>query len=221
MEKGMIHTNRHMALLGVVLTLLAGCQTAYYSTLETFGYHKRDLLVSRVQDARDSQHEAKEQFESALEKFSSVLQFHGGKLEDQYKQLKTELEQSETSAKAVRNRIEAVENVSKALFKEWEAELEQYDNDKLRRASAQQLTQTRKRYTPLIGAMRRAESKIDPVLAAFRDQVLFLKHNLNAQAIASLQGELVSIESDIASLIKEMEASIAEADSFIKAIGAS
>ena len=99
--------------------------------------------------------------------------------------------------------------------------MEQYDNDKLRRASAQQLTQTRKRYTPLIGAMRRAESKIDPVIAAFRDQVLFLKHNLNAQAIASLQGELVSIESDIASLIKEMETSIAEADSFIKAIGAS
>ena len=221
MEKWTIHANRRMALIGVVLTLLAGCQTAYYSTLEKFGYHKRDLLVSRVQDARDSQHEAKEQFESALEKFSSVLQFDGGKLEDQYKQLKAELNQSETSAKAVRNRIDAVENVAKALFKEWEAELEQYSNDNLRRASAQQLTQTRERYTPLMGAMRRAESKIDPVLTAFRDQVLFLKHNLNAQAIASLQGELISIENDIASLIKEMETSIAEADSFIKSIGAS
>jgi hypothetical protein len=111
--------------------------------------------------------------------------------------------------------------VANALFKEWETELEQYSNDKLRRASAQQLTQTRERYTPLLGAMRRAESKIDPVLMAFRDQVLFLKHNLNAQAIASLQGEFMSIENDIASLIKEMETSIAEADSFIKAIGVS
>ena len=212
---------RLMIWTGGILILLAGCQTAYYATLEQFGYHKRDLLVSRVQEARDSQQEAKEQFASALEQFSSVVQFDGGKLQEQYKQLKSELDKSEASANAVRNRINAVENVSKALFKEWESELDQYTNAKLRSASEQQLQQTRDRYTPLIAAMRRAESKIDPVLTAFRDQVLFLKHNLNAQAIASLQGELVTIESDIATLIKEMEASIAEADSFINAIGTS
>jgi hypothetical protein len=63
--------------------------------------------------------------------------------------------------------------------------------------------------------MKRAERKIDPVLNAFRDQVLYLKHNLNAQAIASLQSELVSIESDVARLIQEMDASIREANSFI------
>ena len=48
--------------------------------------------------------------------------------------------------------------------------------------------------------------------------MLFLKHNLNAQAIASLQSELVSVEADVASLIKEMETSIAEADVFIQSI---
>jgi hypothetical protein len=51
---------------------LAGCQSAYYKTMETFGYHKREILVDRVEDARDSQEEAKEQFQSALEKFSAV-----------------------------------------------------------------------------------------------------------------------------------------------------
>ena len=59
---------------------------------------------------------------------------------------------------------------------------------------------------------------MDPVLSAFQDQVLYLKHNLNAQAIVSLQGELVSIETDVAGLIKEMEASIKEADTFINSI---
>ncbi len=208
-------------LCGVVLVLQVGCQSAYYATLEKFGYHKRDLLVSRVQDARDTQQEAKEQFSSALEKFSAVLQFRGGALEEKYTQLKDELKKSEASAKAVRQRVAAVENVSEALFKEWEAELAQYHNDKLRRASARQLAHTRQRYAPLTRAMRRAEAKIDPVLTAFRDQVLFLKHNLNAQAIASLQEELVAVETNIAGLIREMEASIAEADAFIQAIGQS
>ncbi len=66
--------------------------------------------------------------------------------------------------------------------------------------------------------MTKSSLKIDPVLLAFRDQVLFLKHNLNARAIASLQTELVSVEANVASLIKEMEVSIGEADAFIKAM---
>ena len=59
-----------------------------------------------------------------------------------------------------------------------------------------------------------------PPLAAFRDQVTFLKHNLNAQAIASLETQVVSIETDVKKLVADMEASIAEADSFIKTLGA-
>jgi len=71
----------------------------------------------------------------------------------------------------------------------------------------------------MIGAMQGAEMKIGPALDAFRDHVLFLKHNLNAQALASLRSELVTVETDIAGRIKEMEASIAEANAFITAMG--
>ena len=198
---------------------ITSCQSIYYKTMEAFGHHKRDLLVSCVQEARDAQEDAKEQFQSALEKFSAVVDFRGGELKEIYEGLKTELDRSESKAKAVSNRISDVDDVASALFKEWESELEQYANQDLRRSSEQKLRQTRQRYSQLIGAMKRAEAKIAPVVTAFRDQVLFLKHNLNAQAIASLQDELVSVETDIASLIKEMEASIAEADAFIRSMG--
>jgi hypothetical protein len=66
-------------------------------------------------------------------------------------------------------------------------------------------------------AMRAAASSMDPVLAQFRDQVLFLKHNLNSAAIASIEGEVVKVKSDVAKLIADMEASIAEADRFLAA----
>ena len=200
--------------------LLSGCQRAYYGTMEALGHPKRELLVDRVASARDSQTEAKEQFESALEQFSSVLNFSGGELEEKYKQLNAEFERSETKAKKVKKRIGDVENVAEALFDEWTSELEDYSSDKLRRASERKLEQTRKRYTQLINAMHRAEEKTGPVLSAFRDQVLFLKHNLNARAIASLHDELANVEAEIGSLIKEMEVSIAEADKFISAMAA-
>ncbi len=194
----------------------AGCQKAYYSAWEKVGVHKRDIMVDRVEEARDSQEEAKEQFQSALEKFSSVLGFKGGELEDKYKALKAEYDKSEAKANEVSDRIDAVEDVSEALFDEWEDELDQYSNASLRRDSEKKLAATRRQYKQLIQAMHKAEKKIAPVLTALGDQVLYLKHNLNAKAIASLQNELVTVESDIADLVKEMEKSITEANSFIK-----
>lgn len=196
----------------------SGCSQVYYDAMEQLGYHKRDILVSDVEKARDAQQEAKEQFKSALEQFTTVLNFKGGKLQDKYNTLNAEYETSEARAQAVRDRIASVESVSEALFEEWEAELQQYSSANLRKNSQAKLTQTRKQYTHLIKAMKRAESKMDPVLAKFKDQVLFLKHNLNAQAIASLKSELGSVESNIQVLIKEMEASIQQADSFITAM---
>ena len=197
---------------------ITGCRSVYYKTMEAFGQHKRDLLVSRVEDARDAQEDAKEQFQSALEKFSAVVEFSGGKLEEKYKHLKNELDKSDSKARSVRNHIAGVENVAKDFFDEWESELDQYASNELRRSSELKLKQTRQRYSQLIATMKRSESKIEPVLTAFNDQVLFLKHNLNAQAIASLHNELAFVEANIATLIKEMEASIAEANAFIKAM---
>ncbi len=183
--------------------------------MEKFGIHKREILVDRVEDARDSQKEAKEQFASALEEFSAVLNFNGGTLEEKYQQLNAELETSEEHAEAVRERIDKVEDVAEALFDEWQDELKLYSSDSLRRSSARKLKETRSHYQGLMTAMHRAESKIEPVLTPLRDQVLYLKHNLNAQAIASLQSELGRVEGDVASLIREMEKSILEADAFI------
>ncbi len=209
--------SRTLAVLGGAL-LLASCQSAYYKTMEKFGVHKRDILVDRVQDARDSQEQAKEQFRSALEEFAAVLGVEGGELQKKYDQLRAEFEKSEDKAEEVRDRIASVESVSGALFAEWEAELRQYSNPDLRRASERKLAETRRQYGQLIGAMKRAETKIEPVLSAFRDQVLFLKHNLNAQAVASLRGELGKVETNVDRLIREMEASIGEADAFIRAM---
>jgi Skp family chaperone for outer membrane proteins len=200
------------------LIALMGCSSAYYGTMEKLGYPKRDLLVSRIESARDAQEEAKEEFESALEKFSSVLQFDGGKLEDKYNQLKSAYDRSNARAETVRERIDSVEDVAEALFAEWEEELDQYSSASMRRSDARKLSQTKRQYSQLISAMKRVERKMDPVLTAFHDQVLFLKHSLNAKAIASLKTELGSVEAEVNSLIKDMEASIKEAEAFTSAM---
>jgi len=187
--------------------------------METFGYEKREILVDRVEDARDEQEQAKTQFTSALEDFKQVVDFEGGDLEAMYHQLDKGYNQSRRAASGVSGKIDSVERVADALFDEWEKELNQYTSEQLRTASAKQLEDTRSRYQQLLGAMRRAEDTIPPVLQAMKDQVLFLKHNLNAQAISSIQGTAEGIQKDIQSLLKEMQKSIDEANAFIQQMG--
>ncbi|MBN1256461.1 MAG: DUF2959 domain-containing protein, partial [Planctomycetes bacterium] len=163
-----------------------------------------------------SQKETREQFASALEQFSSVVKVEGEELERVYKKLSSELEASEDKAAEVHKRIVSVEKVSKDLFAEWEEELAQYNSDTLRENSRRTMEQTKARYEQLITRMKAAESRIDPVLNSFRDQVLFLKHNLNAKAIASIRNEIASVETDVAKLLEDMDVSIREAEDFIK-----
>jgi hypothetical protein len=218
----MPHRYAHILSLVVLAALAlaaASCENTYYRAMEAVGKHKRDLLVDRVEEVRDTQQEAKAQFQTAFDKFAALVGFEGGDLEATYDELRAELEASEGRADAVRKHVADVRNVARALFDEWEEELDEYDDDELRLSSEIQLRDTQKRFAVLLRAMKRAEGKMDPILAAFRDQVLYLKHNLNARAVASLEKNAAALESDVAALIADMEASIREANAFIDAMG--
>jgi ElaB/YqjD/DUF883 family membrane-anchored ribosome-binding protein len=183
-----------------------------------FGKEPRDVLVDRVEDARDAQKEAAEEFKTALEKFKDVTNFDGGDLETKYNTLNAAYESSKSEGDKIFKKIKAIESAANTLLTEWDEELGQYENQDLKRKAEAQLHETKDRCNALIASMLAAHKKMDPILDLFKDQVLFLKHNLNAQAISSLEDEAVKIESDVDSLIAEMEASIQEADDFIKVL---
>ena len=203
---------------GLTLLALTACQSAYYSAMESAGFAKRDILVGRVEDARDSQADAQAQFASALEQFSVLIDFDGGELQAVYEDLDDEYEASESAAAEVTDRIDAIERVADDLFDEWRDELTQYSNVNLRRDSERKLKDTERRYQQLITSMKRAEKRMTPVLDGLRDNVLYLKHNLNASAIGALQDELGTIEADVSRLIAEMNTAIAESDAFIDSL---
>ena len=186
--------------------------------MEKFGVHKRDILKENVQEARDEQTKAAEQFKDALTRLRELYNIQGGDLEKTYDRLKADFDRSESRATAVRTRIGKVETVATDLFKEWEQEIQQMESSNLAAQSRQKLTATREKYESLHSAMKRAEASMDPVLKQFKDQVLYLKHNLNAQAIGALKGETMDIEKEIQKLIADMNASIQQADAFIKGL---
>lgn len=198
--------------------VIAGCQSTYYSAMEKVGVHKRDIMVDRIESTQEAQEEAQQQFKSALEQFQSVVNFDGGDLEDAYTKLSDEYESSVKAAEQVRDRIDGVKSVSEALFDEWENELSLYSSDSLKRASANKLKDNRRKYQQMIRSLESSEKRMQPVLNAFQDQVLYLKHNLNARAVSALKGEFSNIKADIDRLIVEMQNSIKESRQFIEAL---
>lgn len=202
-------------LLFALTPAFTGCAAANYGLQERFGIEKRDILVSRIESAAQAQGEAKEEFADALEAFRAVVAVDGGELETTYDRLNAAHKRAENQADEVRDRVKSVDRVARDLFLEWEAELGQYSDAGLRRASKAQLDETQLRYSDLLVKMEAATASMGPVLTIFNDRVLFLKHNLNARAIASIGAETAALEADVARLIAEMERSIAEADAFI------
>lgn len=197
------------------LALTSGCGRLYYAAQEKIGNEKRDILVKRVEAGRKDQEEAKKQIKTTLEAFQEVTGFQGGDLERVYKKLDGEFRDSEARAAELKEQIASIERVASDLFKEWSREIETLKNQRYKAESRRMLRDTQQRYGVLIAKMRQSERKMAPVLAVFRDQVLFLKHNLNARAIRSLKETALQMDTQVEALVQDIDASIKEADDFI------
>ncbi len=202
----------------LVAFALAGCSTVCYSVWETLGKEKRDLLRDNVKAVQADQEDVSEQFESTLERIRVVYGVDGGELEEEYDRLKKDYDRSVTRADDLRDRIDTVEEIAGDLFAEWEQEIGEISDAQLQQRSRSQLQATQERYRNFEQALLKTEKGLDPVLVRFKDQVLFLKHNLNAQAIGSLETEVRDIQRDVDSLLGDLRASIREADRFIQGL---
>lgn len=190
----------------------------YLGRTSLLGHHKRDIIVIHVDQTCNSLKSTRDQFQNALQQFKHIVNIEETSLDHHYLLLKRQYEFCQAKADYVSSRIAIIEEVSASLFDEWNEELKQYSNRVLRTKSRQQLKTSKQRYSRLIKTLRKAESRIPPVLSVFKDQVLFLKHNLNAKAIAALQHEFIEIGNDISQLIEVMEITINEASQFVSTL---
>jgi hypothetical protein len=209
-----------VALVCIVLSalLLNGCTSAYYKTMEKFGKEKRDILVQRVKDSKRDQEQTKEQLKTTMETFQELTGFKGGDLEKSYKKLNSEYERAEGQANKLRDRIKSIDQVSNDLFAEWQKEIDEMGNANLKSRSAGMLRDAKERQAIYMKAMHKTENQMTPVLTAFHDQVLFLKHNLNARAIGSLKGTAANINTNVSAVMKSIDISMLEADKLIASL---
>lgn len=203
-------------LVGMCASFLLSCTTIYYETWEKLGKQKRDLLRNRVEDTKEEQEELQKELKDALTQIKELYGLDSTKLEKAYYRMQDSYDDAQEQAEAVQKRIVRVESVGGDLFKEWDEEIKTLKNPTYRNDSKAKFKQSKERYEKMLKTMHQAEKRVEPVMVRLHDQVIYLKHNLNAQALGSLKKEMASIEKDIGSLIQDMEKSIKAGDEFIK-----
>jgi hypothetical protein len=212
-------------LLCLVALALTACQAAEksarnvgYSAYELVGVEKRDLLRKRINEATEDQKEAGESFTNALDRLQQTYGVQGSELEKVYSRLNSAYEDAKEEVAEVKNSREKMNTVAGDLFEEWKKEIGEMQSADLKSRSRATLAETKNGFDKMHSALRASEKQMEPVLAKLKDHTLFLKHNVNAQSVASLKTEGARIEGDIQKLLASMTASIKEAEEFTKQI---
>lgn len=213
-----MNTTRRTFLTLAALPAISSCRTVYYTAMEKVGFEKRDLLRRAVKAARGEQQDASKQYKDALTQLQAIYGRSGSNLEKAYDKLSAEYDACAAATKTVQSRIKEMDRVASDLFREWEGEIRQMNDTDLASSSRDKLANTRNRFAEVSSALHRSYEAMPPVLKKLNDHVLYLKHNLNAEALGALQGRADEIEGDIQALLNRMNTAIAEADGFAKTL---
>ena len=202
--------------LVLLFLLLTGCKSFYYDALEHTGIHKRDLLMQRIEKVRDAQMAAQKQFETTLLEYRSVVLFQSGDLSKRQTQLEEDYRAAQLRARNVRYHLQGVDSVADDLFSEWKSELKDYRTAELRRAAEADYDRTRQQYATLREQLNETEARLQPLLDLLGDQMLSLRHSLNARTLTQSPDAYTQLEQDMKRLSEEMTRANNQADMFIR-----
>lgn len=208
-------TMKSLFVIMILATAVSSCSTIYYSFWEAFGTEKRELLRDSIKKSNDIQEDTQSELQSALDRIRSEYKFDESELERTYDKLSSDYEAIKRKSESLSNRIDKVEDIANDLFGEWKDEAEEISNSKYKKESLKKREKTMTKFGELLKSMRNVEGSLKPFLVTFNDQVLFLKHNLNAKSLGAFKTEFRSIEKELSTLSQSIKKSSKEAEDFI------
>jgi hypothetical protein len=212
--------SRRRALPWLVLAcLLGGCSTMYYAAMSQLGWERRDILVHRIEVARDSLRATGRALDAAWRTFhaaaaadadAAVVPAH----------LQTAYAHTDASARDAQQHVAAVESAGRALFEAWREDVAGTEDAALRTRDAELYERARARYDSTLAAMRQALAGIPPVLDLLRDQAAFLQRDQGPAARGALRAALAAAVADAGRLQQDIGRAIIEANASVQQLAA-
>jgi Protein of unknown function (DUF2959) len=151
------------------------------------------LMVTIEDVARESETSQKETVAAvqALQKFAAAN--FGNDALAAYAELKQAVEHSEQREEALRRSLEPMKAAADTLFQSWTTDLDAFGSPELRQRSKERLENNRARFQAILKTAGSALASYTDINRRLRDHVLFFDHDLNAEALAAVQGEVRSM----------------------------
>jgi hypothetical protein len=201
-----------------VLVLLALPACTFVSNLISGGGGPANVndLVERVERVSAELDASKATMLAAIQKLQAVTapEFQGDAVLA-HKELENTLDDSDDQAKALRKSIDKMRAAAEPVFEQWTKDLEAYSNPEMRARSQQRLAAARERYDSVVAAVEPVLVEYETVNQTLHDHLLFLSHDMNPAAVATIQDDVRSVAKQAAGLDGSFQTAKAAARAYV------
>ena len=179
--------------------------TAVSAPAQEAGVKQVEQLTNKFGSTVEAITDARAQLVKTMDVYNSIFSEVAKDRKSLYKKLQNEMDtmvkrRGEISTRAEQTRIEA-DN----LFVSWGNSLSGITDPDLRKRSEERLAKTKARYADIQATGRQADDAYAPVMKKLQDQVAYLGHDLNAEAVGSLKGDAAKLTGQVDELKKRID----------------
>jgi hypothetical protein len=203
----------HQAGLSVAIAL--GLGLAPSAGTQNEGHERADEHIEKIERASEEMKDVRKHLNEAFEAYHKTLREGTDERRSSYKDLVKALERCEEETKELRKRHREMDEQAEEYFKKWKNSVKDIKNADLERRSEERLEATRRRYREVSMRWKTMGEDYEPVLAELRDQVVYLGHDLNEDAVLSLKEDAAELEELARALFRSMEGFGSTADEYI------
>lgn len=176
-----------------------------------------DELLRRIERVQAESAVAKESAHSALNELCTLVSpGFKGDAAMAFAKFVAASDASEEQGETLRDSVEPMRDAADALFRRWTKDMEAFGNSRMRQRSQTRLDETRTSYQSIVGASQAAQIALDAFHDDLRDHATFLRHDLNANSVASLRGDVRQLREQIEGLDMRFDATVAAARAYVE-----
>jgi hypothetical protein len=199
-----------------VLAVLALAATAGAQTDE--GVKQVERLVKASGDTVKAIGETKVQLMKTMEVYNSLFADEATDRRKIYNQIQKEMENTDRRRARISEEAAKMNAEADTLFKGWADSTAAIENPDLRERSEERLNATRASYGEIGTVGQKAADLYAPFMKALQDQITYLGHDLNPEAVASLKPDAEKLNERSDKLIQSIDDTIATANKNIGAL---
>jgi hypothetical protein len=199
-----------------VLAVLALAATAGAQSDE--GVKQVERLVKASGNTVKAVADTKLQLVKTLDIYNALMADDAKDRKKLYNSLQKEMENTEKRRATIGEVAATMSAEADTLFKQWTDSAAAIENADLRKKSEERLAATKASYAEIGTVGQKASDLYGPFMKDLQDQVTFLGHDLNAEAVASLKPEAAKINEAASKLIQSIDDTITTANTNIGAL---